>query len=254
MKDFVPGHKVAPMGADNEEAWKPAADFPELQAMFEERAQKKTKLPPPPAPAKPKASRAPLPPLVDEPNYVLRLVALLIVGGIMYGAVQAYRSSRSDAEAPAAAKAPAADAAETAPEPAQMWPEPGAPADRVEAEGKLLEAYFPVVLSAQGIKPEHIPAACASAKAFISGYDGYKSRFAAQLDDFSRRVAVTMRADNRTSALLDRLDRAGKQGMDLSSLKYPKNLRQNTSLADFSLEHALANARFLLSSVCPSQP
>jgi hypothetical protein len=67
-------------------------------------------------------------------------------------------------------------------------------------------------------------AVCASAKEFSSSYDAYKTKYsAAQLDDLSRRVTTTMRADTRTAKLLQRLEHAATRGVDLSSLKYPNS-------------------------------
>lgn len=245
LKGFTPEILAAPVGSKSDEDWKPAKDYPELQALLASRSEAKPKAPASP-PERRKPSRPAPQPFPEEPNYLLWFLGLLLAGGALAAGVNAWKSR--PASAPASSSA---EQEEKAPDPAQMWPEPGAPADRVEAEGLLLELYFPLLLSRQGVKPDQIPAACSAAKEFIAEYESFKSRFGKEpLESFSQRVAVTMRAEKRTAPLLKRLDKAGSRGVDLSTLKHAKNLRQNMSADEFGMDRALDNARFLLGSVC----
>ena len=243
LKNFRADILAAPIGSHKETDWKPASEFPELRELLHERESAKTKAPPP---AKPegKKKRPPLPPLPEGPNYLSWFLVLVLVGAVVVAGL-VYRGSRT--EAPVAAP-PQADPAAT---PAQMWPDPSAPAERVEAEGKLLQSYFPLLLSVQGLKAEQLAAACASAKEFAAGHESYKAKYgASQLNDFSRRLAVTMRSEARTPRLKEQLRQASGRGVDLSSLQYAKNLGQNLQDADFSLNRALQNAQSLESSFC----
>jgi hypothetical protein len=242
LRNFRPDILAAPAGARKETDWKPAAEFPELKAVLDERAAVKPKEP---APKKGKAPRPPLPPLPEGPNYLLWFFLFVLA----CAAVLAFLVRRgSSPEAPPAAAAPGAEAPA---KPEQMWPAPGAPEDRVEAEGQLLEAYFPLLLSVKGVNAEQLAAACDSAKEFAAAYAAYKSKYGgAQLDELSERLTVTLRADARTAKLLQRLEHAASRGVDLSSLKFPQQLRQNLQPSDFSLGRALGNAQQLLSGVC----
>lgn len=240
LKNFRADIPAAPAGARQETDWKPAAEFPELKAILDERAAPKQ----PKAPA-PKKGQAPLPPLPEGPNYLLWFfLAVLACGAGL--AVLARRGASP--EAPPAAAAPPAEPSATL---EQMWPAPGATPELVKEEGRLLEDYFPLLVSLKGVNAEQLAATCDAARGFVAAYGAYSARYgAARLDELSQRVTVTMRADTRTSQLRQRLAAADSRGVDLSALTFPRQLRQNLQASDFGLERALASARQLLSSVC----
>jgi hypothetical protein len=249
VKGFHPDILVAPTGSQTGKDWRPAKEFPDLVAMFEARIEAaKPKPKPPEPPKKPERVAAPFP---EEPNYLARglLVVIAVVGLVVL--VQYLRGrSKARAEAEPVASAKGAQE-EKPPKPEEMWPDPGAPAERIEAEGKLLEDYFPLLLSAQGVKPDQLPVACAAAKTYTAGYAAYQAKFGGPaLAAFSQRVILTMRAEKRTPQLDARLDDAGKKGIDLSSLKFAKILKQNMSPADFGLEHIADSARSMSATVC----
>ena len=242
LKNFRPDLMVAPAGARKEADWKPAAEFPELRALLDERSAPKPKEP---APKKGKPPRPPLPPLPEGPNYLLWFF-LFVLAGAAGVAFLVHRGSRS-ASPPAAAAA----GGEAQPTPDQMWPAPDAPSERLEAEGQLVEAYLPLLLSVKGVKAEQLAAACAAAREFTASYAAYRGKYGAALvDELSQRLTVTMRADSRTKKLLERLDAAAARGIDLTALKYAPQLRQNMQPSDFSLARALATAQTMQSSFC----
>jgi hypothetical protein len=246
VKELQPETLAAPAGAKSEEAWKPAQEYADLKAIFDERAAAPA---PKPAPEKKKRKNLPHKPLPEEPNYFAIVIILILVAGAGVVGYQMYRDKAAQPKETAAAKDQPAKA-EIVP-PAPPWPEPGAPAARTAAEGTLLESYFPMLLSRSGIKPEQFIPICASAKEFIASYESYKAAFGQEtLDAFSLRIAGGMRADVRPKELLKRLEAAEGRGIDLSALKHPANLRGNVDASAFGMDRALANAKMLLESVC----
>ncbi|MDD5657857.1 MAG: hypothetical protein PHF00_11465 [Elusimicrobia bacterium] len=244
MKEFGPRVLAAPAGARTDEAWKPAEEYPELKALLEQRAAAAAAPPPGPQPQKRKG-RPPLAPLPEGPNYFAGLLGLSLAVGAAVLGFQAWRAKSGALPVSSGGLAAQAEA------PVPVWPEPGALAERVQAEGQLLESYFPMLLSREGVRPEQFAAVCDAAKDFASGCERYRAAFGeAALASFSQRIGAAMRADSRPSALLERLRLSKSRGIDLSSLEHPAQLRGNVAAVDYGMEHALANARLLLRGVC----
>ena len=245
LKNLRPDLLVAPAGSRKEADWKPAAEFPELKSILDERASGKPKDSEPKPQKKGKPAKPPLPPLAEGPNY-LHLFFFLVVVSAAAIAVMVHVGGR-----PPARKAAAVAANEFQPPPDQMWPAPDTPSERLAAESQVVESYLPLLLSMKGVKAENLGAACTAAREFLASQEAYRAKYGpALVDELSRRLVVTMRADSRTKVMAECLERAGKQGIDLTALKYAPQLRQNLQPADFSLPRALSTANSLLANFC----
>jgi hypothetical protein len=245
LKNLRPDLLVAPAGARKDTDWKPASEFPELKAILDERSAPKPKDAAPKSQKKGKPSKPTLPPLPEGPDYLIWFLVFVLAcaAGL---ALMVYLGSR-----PPARQAAAVASNEFQPPPDQMWPAPDTPGERLAAESQVVEAYLPLLLTAKGVKAENLAAACAAAREFIASQEAYRAKYGgALLDELSRRLSITMRADSRTKRMTECLESAGKQGIDLTALKYAPQLRQNLGPADFSLPRALAAANSLLSSFC----
>jgi hypothetical protein len=243
FKDLSAELLAAPAGSQREKDWRPVSDYPDLKAVLDERAAAAKPKEPPPKKAKPK--RPPLQPLPEGPNYLMLFFIFMLAGaaGLAY---LVHRGSTPEAP-PVAAALPSAEVAT----PEQMWPAPGLTDEREAAEEQLLTAYFPLLLSVKGVNADQLAPTCDAAKEFGATYEAYKGKYGgAQVDELSQRLTVSMRADNRTVKLLKVLEQANSHGVDLTALKFPQQLRQNMQASDFSLQHALGNARQLLTTVC----
>jgi hypothetical protein len=245
LKNLRPDLLVAPAGARKDTDWKPAAEFPELKAIIDARAAPKPPSAEPKAGKKGRPPKPALPPLPEGPDYLIWFFVLVLTcaAGL---ALMVYLGSR-----PPARQAASVAGNEFQPPPDQMWPAPDTPSERLAAESQVVEAYLPLLLTIKGVKAENLAAACAAAREFIASQEAYRAKYGgALLDELSRRLSITMRADSRTKSMVECLERAGKQGIDLTALKYAPQLRQNLGPADFSLPRALATANSLLSTLC----